>query len=281
MNMNIKMNMNMTSTNTNKRAGAVICIDDADAEENSSAGPGHVVKRVDVSGAQVRGAQVRTTKGEAQTLLRSILAALKPLSGTAAFPFTCLEIARSQIAPILDSPFNTRGTMLIRAETGDGRTLGLVLLLAAACATDGLSAIQAERQEFDFGRTRKTRTWLSWAKRVRRHSHLLTKHRLTSWSGIRHALFQDDKDTEVQPIEEDEDERSSSEMQTQTGSVVFECFQDHGDAVSIHTLALDNDDLVCHCCGIAWTDCDRRFYDCPNCRLYLCACCEERRINFK
>lgn len=225
------------------------------------------VKRVDVKGAQVR--VHATTKGEAQTLLRAVLAALKSLSMTATFPYRCLEIARSEIATILDSPSNVRRTMLMRAETADGRTLSLVLLLAASCATDGLSALQDERAEFDDSRTRKTRSWLSWAKRVRRSSGLLTKHSLASWSSIRPALFQDKDD--VQPIEDDE-------METTTGSVVFECWQEHGDAVSIHTLA---DDDFCDGCTIAATMCDRQFYRCKECGLELCAICEDRRINFK
>lgn len=226
------------------------------------------VKRVDVKGAQVR--VHATTKGEAQTLLRAVLAALKSLSMTATFPYRCLEIARSEIATILDSPSNVRRTMLMRAETADGRTLSLVLLLAASCATDGLSALQDERAEFDDSRTRKTRSWLSWAKRVRRSSGLLTKHSLASWSSIRPALFQDKDD--VQPIEDDE-------METTTGSVVFECWQEHGDAVSIHTLS--DADLTCDCCGVFVTKCDRQFYRCQECGLELCGCCEGRRINFK
>ena len=226
------------------------------------------VKRVHVEGAQVR--VHATTKGEGQTLLRSVLAALKPLSRTATFPYRCLEVARSEIATILDSPSNARRTMLMRAETADGRTLSLVLLLAASCATDGLSALQDERAEFDDSRTRHTRSWLSWAKRVRRSSALLTKHSLASWSSIRPALFQDKDD--VQPIEDDE-------METTTTSVVFECWQEHGDAVSIHTLS--DADLTCDCCGISWTKCDRQFYRCQECGLELCGCCEGRRINFK
>ena len=226
------------------------------------------VKRVDVKCAQVR--VQATNKGEAHTLLRSALAALKPLSSTATFPAKCLQIARSEIAAILDAPFNARKALIMRAETADGRTLGLVLLLAAACATDGLSALQDERAEFDDSRTRHTRSWLSWAKRVRRSSALLTKHSLASWRSIRPALFQD-KDC-VQALEHDD-------MLTATGAIVFECFQEHGEADSIHTLS--DADLTCDCCGVFVTKCDRQFYRCQECGLELCGSCEERRINFK
>lgn len=245
------------AANMNKRA-VVEIIDEDDS----------AVKRVDVKGAQVR--VQAEDKGEAQTLLRSVLAALKPLSSTATFPAKCLQIARSEIATILDAPLNARKTLMLRAETADGRTLGLVLLLAAACASDGLAALQTDRAAFDDERTRPTRSWLSWAKRVRRSSSLLSKHSLVNWTTIRAALFNED---EVQTIVEHDD------VQTTTGSVVFECFQEHDDAVSIHTLG--DDDLVCDCCGVAWTNCDRQFYRCQECSLELCACCEERRINFK
>jgi hypothetical protein len=234
-----------------------------DGEEDVSA-----VKRVDV-GAQVRvGAK---DKSDGQTLLRSVLSRLKSLSSTANFPVKCLEAARSDIAAILDSPFNNRKTLLIRAETADGRTLGLILLLAASCATDGLSALQEERSTFDGKLAIKTRNWLSWAKRVRRTSVLLAKHSLSSWSTIRASLFTDD---EVQTIVEHD-----ADLDTTTGSVVFECFQEHSDAVSIHSL--DNDDLVCDCCGIWWVHCRLWFYRCQLCGIELCATCEDRRINFK
>jgi hypothetical protein len=244
------------AANMNKRALVEII------EEDDCA-----VKRVHVEGAQVR--VHATTKGEAQTLLRAVLVALKPLSTTAAFPYRCLEIARSEIAEILDSPFNARRTLLLRAETADGRTLGLVLLLAAACASDGLSAIQADRASFDDSRTRPTQSWLSWGKRVRRSSCLLTKHRVTSWSSIRPALFNKDG---VQTLEHDD-------MESTTGSIVFDCWQEHGDADSIHTLS--DADLACDCCGVAWTNCDQQFYRCQECGLEMCGCCESRRINFK
>ncbi len=246
------------AANMNKRAVVEI-----DGEEDDSP-----VKRVHVEGAQVR--VQAEHKGDAQTQLRSVLAALKPLSSTATFPAKCLQIARTEIASILDAPLNARKTLMLRAETADGRTLGLVLLIAAAYATDGLSALQDDRASYDDSRTRPTRSWLSWAKRVRRSSCLLTKHRVTSWSSIRPALFQDKDD--VQHIEDDE-------METTTTSVVFECWQEHGDAVSIHTLS--DADLTCDCCGVAWTKCDRQFYRCQECGLELCGCCEGRRINFK
>jgi hypothetical protein len=240
-----------------------------DGEEDVSA-----VKRVDVEGAQVR--VQAEHKGDAQTQLRSVLAALKPLSSTATFPAKCLQVARAEIAAILDAPFNVRKTLVLRAESGDGRTLGLILLLAAACATDGLSALQDERSTFDDALTIKTRNWISWAKRVRRSSLLLTKHSLSSWSAIRPSLF---TDAEVHDEVETVVVENEGEMDTTTGSVVFECFQEHSDAVSIHSL--DNDDLTCDCCGIFWVQCRLKFYRCQLCGLDLCALCEERRVNFK
>jgi hypothetical protein len=101
-------------------------------------------------------------------------------ASTATFPVKCLQIARAEIAAILDAPFKARKTLMLRAESADGRTQGLILLLAASCASDGLSALQDERSTFDGTLTIKTRNWLSWAERARRSSLLLTKHSLSS-----------------------------------------------------------------------------------------------------
>ncbi len=70
----------------------------------------------------------------------------------------------SEVAPLLDGPYNSNDTLLLRAETGPGRNLGLVLLLAAAAVgVGGLAALKAERAEFDDSRTTRTRNWIGAA----------------------------------------------------------------------------------------------------------------------
>ena len=56
---------------------------------------------------------------------------------------------------------------MIRAETGPGRNLIMVLLIAAACGRGGLAALQAERSDFDKSRANPTRNWISWVKKVK------------------------------------------------------------------------------------------------------------------
>ena len=170
----------------------------------------------------------------------------------------------SEVAPLLDGPYNSNDTLLLRAETGPGRNLGLVLLLAAAAVgVGGLAALKAERAEFDDSRTTPTRNWIGWAKRVRRTSPLLAGRSAARWSTMRAAIFQATDDVSEPDPSDD----------------VVRCFQDHEDAVSIATL--DDDYLTCDCCDIAWTKCRLQFYRCQKCSMELCAECEERRVNFK
>jgi hypothetical protein len=154
---------------------------------------------------------------------------------------------------------------LPRTETGHGRNLGLVLLLAAATVgVGGLDALKAERTAFDDSRTTRTRNWIGWAKRVRRTSPLLAGLSAGRWSTVRAAIFYVTNDVSESGDPSDD---------------VVDCFQDHGDAVSIATL--DDDDLTCDCCGVAWTKCRLEFYRCHKCSMELCAKCESRRGNFQ
>jgi hypothetical protein len=180
------------------------------------------------------------------------------------FPLKCVATVLREVAPLLDGPYNSNDTLLLRAETGPGRNLGLVLLLAAAAvASGGLAALKAERAEFDDSRTTPTRNWIGWAKRVRRTSPLLVGLSAARWSSVRATIFQATDDVSEPDPSDD----------------VVRCFQDHEDAVSIATL--DDDYLTCDCCDIAWTKCRLQFYRCQKCSMELCAECEERRVNFK
>ena len=200
----------------------------------------------------------------AQELLRGVLAGLMVHKTAADFPLKCVATVLSDVAPLLDGTYNSNDSLLLRAETGHGRNLGLVLLLAAAAVgVGGLAALKAERAAFDDSRTTRTRNWIGWAKRVRRTSPLLAGRSAARWSSVRATLFQ---------VTDDVSEPDPSDD-------VVRCFQDHEDAVSIATL--DDDYLTCDCCDIAWTKCRLQFYRCQKCSMELCAECEERRVNFK
>jgi hypothetical protein len=161
-------------------------------------------KRVVVDG--VRGGSSRTAENRtvAQELLRGVLAGLLVHKTAADFPLKCVATVLGEVAPLLDGPKNSNDTLLLRAETGPGRNLTYVLLLAAAAvASGGLAALKAERAEFDDSRTTPTRNWIGWAKRVRRTSPLLAGLSAARWSCIRASLFQVADDvSEPDPIDE-------------------------------------------------------------------------------
>ena len=221
-------------------------------------------KRVVVDGVRDGSSRTAENRTVAQELLRGVLAGLLVHKTAADFPLKCVATVLSEVAPLLDGPYNSNDTLLLRAETGPGRNLGLVLLLAAAAVgVGGLAALKAERAEFDDSRTARTRNWIGWAKRVRRTSPILAGLSAARWSSVRATLFQ---------VTDDVSEPDPSDD-------VVRCFQDHEDAVSIATL--DDDYLTCDCCDIAWTKCRLQFYRCQKCSMELCAECEERRVNFK
>jgi hypothetical protein len=240
-------------------------------------------------------------KTGAQELLRAVLARLMVHKTAVDFPLKCVATVLSEVAPLLDGPYNSNDTLLLRAETGPGRNLGLVLLLAAAAVSGGgLDALKAERSAFDDSRTTRTRNWIGWAKRVRRTSPLLAGLSAGRWSAVRAAIFQvtdvvsEPGDTEPGDTEPGDTESAAHgspehgptdhesaehESRADPSDDVVHCFQDHGDAVSIVTL--EDDYLNCDCCGVAWNKCRLEFYRCMSCSMELCAECEERRVNFK
>jgi len=240
-------------------------------------------KRVVVDGVGDGSSRAPESRAVAQELLRGVLAGLLVHKTEADFPLKCVATALREVAPLLDGPYNSNDTLLLRAETGSGRNLGLVLLLAAAALdSGGLAALKAERAAFDDSRTARTRNWLGWAKRVRRTSPLLAGLSAARWSTVRAVLFQATKPGDDGSAEHGSAEPESvveHESRADPSDDVIKCFQDHEDAVSIATL--DDDYLTCDCCGIAWLKCRLRFYRCQKCSMELCAECEERRVNFK
>ena len=254
-------------------------------------------KRVVVDGVRDGSSRTAENRTAAQELLRGVLAGLLVHKTAADFPLKCVTTVLSEVAPLLDGPYNSNDTLLLRAETGPGRNLGLVLLLAAAAVgVGGLAALKAERAAFDDSRTVRTRNWIGWAKRVRRTSPLLAGRSAARWSTMRAAILQatdgvsergDAETDEYEPAEHvsaehvwsAEHEPCDDESRADPSDDVVRCFQNHDDAISIATL--DDDYLTCDCCGVAWTKCSLVFYRCQKCTMELCAECEERRVNYK
>jgi hypothetical protein len=246
------------------------------------------------------------SKTDAQQLLRGVLVGLVRQKTLHDFPVLCRLAVRNELAPLLDGPYNTRDTLLLRAETIQGRSLGTVLLLAAAVQQHGLAKLQAERARYDAEQTLPTRNWLGWARRVRRTSPLLAGLSAARWSTVRAAIFHEPHlvscvcepalagrgdtesathgsaehgPTEHDSAEHDEHDSAEHDSLPDPTQEVVDCFQNHEDAVSLATL--DDDYLTCDCCGVAWSKCRLEFYRCLRCTLELCAECEERRVNFK
>jgi hypothetical protein len=201
-------------------------------------------------------------KGLAEELLKGTLSRLLVCKSDASFPFKCLNTVRSEIAPVLNGCNNKRDTLLLKAESGPGRNMGLVLLLAAAVMTCGYSKLIDERQQYDASRVVSTRSWIAWAKQTRRSSKCLSQHSTARWSSIKHAF----DDVTEDPIAE-------------LDAAIVECFLKHPDAISIATL--EDEDITCECCNIAYVRCRLAFYNCPACEIDFCAECEQRRVNFK
>lgn len=173
------------------------------------------------------------------------------------FPLKCAVAVIDEVRPILDGVENKRDTLMLRAETGSGKNLAAVLLLAAAVMNHGMHALLMERAAFDETRTARTRNWIGWVKRVRRTSPLFSCFSVNHWSSIRSIIIVGAPDI---------------------SETVVSCFKDHNDVMSISTL--DDDDLSCDCCGVSWIKCRYQFYRCKDCDIDVCANCEDRRINF-
>jgi hypothetical protein len=197
--------------------------------------------------------------GAAQQILRGSLASLLVYKSDVNFPMRCLQVVRDEIAPILSSGVNTRDSLLIRVESGDGRNLSMILLLAAAVATSGFSVLQADRNAYDSVRTQSTRNWISFCKKGRKTCTSLCGLSTTKWSSIRQAFQEEDAMTDLD-------------------DAIVACFQQHDDATSI----TDLDNLgSCAVCDITYENAQCDFFECAQCDLLFCVECESRRINWK
>jgi hypothetical protein len=209
------------------------------------------------------------SKGALAQLLRGAVAKLVVDRHEPTFPLHCVRTVRREIAPMLDSDHNIRDSIILRRDTGPGRSLALILMLAAACATVGMGTLRAERAQYDLTRLIASRNWLSYTKATKRT--YFSRFTLNRWSSIKEC-FNDD-----QPVS-DSDEYDDSEA-TELDESIIKCFQEH-DVMSISTLDGVDFDL-CDGCGASFNTCGQRFYRCEICDLDVCATCEERRVNYQ
>jgi hypothetical protein len=225
------------------------------------------VKRQELKGCQAARTNVdempdkveELSRGSAQLLLRGALAKLLVYKSEINFPMQCLETVRTEIVPILSNKANARDSLMLRVETGDGRNLSMILLLAAAVATYGFSVLQADRNAYDSVRTQSTRNWISFCKKGRKTCTSLCGLSTTKWSSIRQAFQEEDAMTDLD-------------------DAIVACFQQHDDAASI----TDLDNLgSCAVCDITYENAQCDFFECAQCDLLFCVECESRRINWK
>jgi hypothetical protein len=242
------------------------------------------------------------TRQGAQHFIRETVAALLLHKTEPDFPVQCVSTVLRDLLPVLDSPVNRHDRLLIRAETGDGRNLNHVMVIAMACGRDGLAVLQAERSEFDKERGNPTRNWISWVKKVKASktmSSVFSNLSAAHWSTARAAIMYQATATEVvssEPelgedggsaeAEQDDDDIQepccgSHEMRVELRDDVVECFQNHDDAVDISLALFPDYAQTCDSCAIDSSASPSAFYSCAGCVRTYCACCEERRIHFK
>jgi hypothetical protein len=214
------------------------------------------------------------------------------------FPVQCVSTVLRDLLPILDSPVNRHDRLLIRAETGAGKNLVNVMVIAMACGRDGLAVLQAERSEFDKSRANPTRNWISWVKLSKTTSPVFTNLSAARWSTARAAIIYQATATELvssepelgkdggSAAEQDDDDIQepccgSHEMRVDLSDDVVECFQNHDDAVDISLALFPDYAQTCDSCAIDSSASPSAFYSCAACLRTYCACCEERRIHFK
>jgi hypothetical protein len=238
------------------------------------------------------------TRQGAQHFIRETVAALLLHKTEPDFPVQCVSTVLRDLLPVLDSPVNRHDRLLIRAETGAGRNLVNVLVIAMACGRDGLAVLQAERSEFDKERANPTRNWISWVKLSKTTSPVFTNLSAARWSTARAAIMYQATATEVVSSEpelgeedggsaeqQDDDIQEpccgSHEMRVELSDDVVECFQNHDDAVDISLALFPDYAQTCDSCAIDSSASPSAFYACAACFRTYCACCEERRIHFK
>jgi len=182
-----------------------------------------------------------------------------------AFPAVCLETVRKSIAPLIDE-YATRDTILLPQQDASGKSLNCILLLAAACAIEGLEALTQSRKQFDDGRRFATRNWVSWTRAARKVSPCLRSLQASRWSKTR-CYFASPASAAT---------KDEAELLDLDDAIVA-CFTNH-EVESLPDLDAFDECYICH--G-DFDDLDLAFYRCHPCGIDLCACCEERRVNFK
>jgi hypothetical protein len=99
------------------------------------------------------------------------------------FPAACLKTVRQSIAPLREE-HAIRNTILLPQQDAVGKSLNCILLLAAACAVEGLGALTRHRKQSDEQRRFGTRNWVSWVRGARKSSPYLSSIHASRWSRV-------------------------------------------------------------------------------------------------
>lgn len=197
--------------------------------------------------------------------LRAIVLALLERRAESHFPVACLETVHQVIAPMIEEHAQ-RDTILLPQQDAVGKSLKCILVLAAACAVEGMTGLVRVRAMFDQSRLMPTRNWISWLRAAQQSTPCLKDLRTTKWSFIR-GYF----------AEPEHGDCTDDDDMTNLDDAIVKCFMDH-EVESLPDLVDFVDCAVCH---RDFADVDLVFYRCQRCELDFCAECEERRVNFK
>lgn len=213
------------------------------------------------------------------------------------FPSRCLGAATSDLGRLVTA-HSVKDNIGLAQHDAPGKSLGMVLLLAAAAATYGTEAVSRARAQYDAARRHEgrkpSRNWMSWIKNDRRHAECLRSIATAKWSYVQAHLdgdfsVADDTDAGAADASDSGSAAHSGEDGPPHDAMpenVLRCFTEHGDALSMSDddMRKLGDDYTegwrCDLCD-ANESCGRAFYHCNGCRLDYCAMCEQRRENFQ
>lgn len=213
-------------------------------------------------------AKVRKAETAAEHL-KAIVQQLLEQRGQPDFPAACLKTVRQSMAPLIDE-HAIRDTILLPQQEAAGKSLNCILLLAAACAGEGLEALVQERKRFDEHRHSGTRNWVSWVRAARKVSPCLSSIKASRWSQVK-AYFASPASATTN------DDGALLDDTIDLDDTTVACFTSH-EVESLPDLDWFDECYVCH--G-AFDELDLAFYRCHLCGIDLCAACEERRVNFR
>jgi hypothetical protein len=100
----------------------------------------------------------------------------------------CLDLVEQDLCDLIDE-LSVGDNLGLPQQMTDGKKLGKILLLAAACAMFGLDATQKAREAYDLQKLKCgkpcTRNWFAFVTDQRNSNPILSRIRTKRWSELR------------------------------------------------------------------------------------------------